>query len=119
MTKFAACSLTLLILKIFKMVLDFSQKATPITLEGLRHSIVEKLPNGETVGGISHINFIEDVLEIFSKEGIDAEITDLFAANNRVRWQRPRISKATAMRKEIGTGKDCSRNRCRAMGWGS
>lgn len=73
------------------MELDFSAKATPITLEGLKQSIVEKHPNGETVGGISHINLFEAVLEIFDKRGFTAQITDLFAANNRDKY-RPGVT---------------------------
>ena len=73
------------------MELDFSAKATPITLEGLKQSIVEKHPNGETVGGISHINLIEDVMEIFENRGFQPRVTDLFAANNRDKY-RPGVT---------------------------
>lgn len=73
------------------MDLDFSAKATPITLEGLKQSIVEKHPNGEAVGGISHVNLIEDVLEMFDRQGFKAKITDLFAANNQDKY-RPGVT---------------------------
>ena len=73
------------------MELDFSQKATPITLEGLRQSIVEKHPNGDAVGGISHINLIESLMDCFEKRGFKPQITDLFAANNRDKY-RPGVT---------------------------
>lgn len=73
------------------MNLDFSAKATPITLEGLKQSIVEKHPNGEAVGGISHVNLIEDVMEMFDRKGFQVKISDLFAANNNDKY-RPGVT---------------------------
>lgn len=72
--------------------LDFTKaKVQGITLEALRESITEKFPNGTAVGGIYHYALIDRLLGWLLNAGYDAEVTDLFAANNRDKY-RPGVT---------------------------
>ena len=74
------------------MNLDFSEKKVQaISLDALRMTITEKYPNGNPVGGIYHYQLIDQLLSWLKDVGYEAEVTDLFAANNRDKY-RPGVT---------------------------
>ena len=75
-----------------EMNLDFSEKKVQaISLDALRMTITEKYPNGNPVGGIYHYQLIDQLLSWLKDVGYEAEVTDLFAANNRDKY-RPGVT---------------------------
>ena len=64
--------------------LNFAEKPVQVlTLEELEKSYHENLPTGDPVGGIYHFALIQQVLEMFEKQGLKPVVQEIFAAANR------------------------------------
>lgn len=82
--------------------LDFTEnKVQQLTLNELEHTYKENLIDGTPVGGIYHFVLIQQLLEIFEKEGLKPHIQEIFAADNRDS-KRPGVTLLPAIEEQVG-----------------
>lgn len=82
--------------------LDFKEnKVQQLTLSELEHTYKENLIDGTPVGGIYHFVLIQQLLEIFEREGLKPEIQEIFAADNRDS-KRPGVTLLPAIEEQVG-----------------
>lgn len=82
--------------------LDFKEnKVQQLTLGELEHTYKENLIDGTPVGGVYHFVLIQQLLEIFEKEGLKPEIQEIFAADNRDS-KRPGVTLLPAIEEQVG-----------------
>ena len=82
--------------------LDFKEnKVQQLTLSELEHTYKENLIDGTPVGGVYHFVLIQQLLEIFEREGLKPEIQEIFAADNRDS-KRPGVTLLPAIEEQKG-----------------
>ena len=74
-----------------------------LTLEELEQSYHENHVDGTPVNGIYHFVLIQQMLELFSKAGLQPDVQEIFAANNRDA-QRPGVTVLPAVEERDGQG---------------
>ena len=82
--------------------LDFREKKVEVlTLQELEHTYHENLIDGTPVGGVYHFVLIQQLLEIFQRQGLHPEVQEVFAADNRDS-KRPGVTLLPAIEAQEG-----------------
>jgi hypothetical protein len=83
---------------------DFSkQPVQVITLDDLRRTHLENYPDGTPVGDIYHCDFFDALLEMLNKAGLEYELKEVFAANNKFK-RSPGVTILPEVEKRDGVG---------------
>jgi len=84
--------------------LDFlKNKVEVLTLQELEQSYHENHVDGQPVGGIYHFALIQQVIDLFERRGLHAEVQEVFAAQNREK-SRPGVTVLPAVEERDGRG---------------